>query len=271
MKRYFYYQWNLMLLATSFFTRLPMATNIQYSPSKMKRASQYFAVVGWLLACILVGFYAILLPIIGLLPSLCVLLILSILLTGALHEDGLADTCDGFWGGHSAQQKLAIMKDSRIGTYGTCALVLVLLTKFVVWWQLAQQQQLVLALCIAYPFSRAMAISHVQDMDYVSHSKPGATSRSKSEPVAKPFNSKQLSFVFFSGVAAALTLPLSTLIYLIVACTALRYLFKALLNRHIQGYTGDSLGAAQQLQELLIYLVLLANVVTSGASQGLIK
>ncbi len=242
-----------------------MASNICYSPSKMRRSGQYFPLVGWLLALILSLFFSLLLPVIGLLPSICLLMVLSILLTGALHEDGLADTSDGIWGGHTTERKLEIMKDSRIGTYGTCALVLVLLTKFVLLWELAKHQQLLLALFVAYPLSRAAAISLVQDMSYVSNRLP--TSGSKSEPLAKPFKSKTLLFVLASGSLATLALPLMTIIYLVLACSLLRFWLKHWLNKHIAGYTGDSLGAAQQLQELLIYLILLANLPTQGLIQ----
>lgn len=269
-KHYGKYQLNLFLLAASFFTRLPVTRYTQYSPSKMCRASQYFPLVGWLIACILVIEFYLLQPLLGLLPSLCLLLISSILLTGALHEDGLADICDGIWGGYNRERKLTIMKDSRIGTYGTCALVLALLTKFVLWWQLAEQQQLILALCIAYPLSRAMAISLVQDMAYVSNQIPDSNhakhkfTGSKSEPLAKAMSDKTLFFVLATGAAATLVLPLSTIFYLALSCVTLRYALKYWLNKHIDGYTGDALGCAQQLQELLIYSVLIANLVNTG-------
>ncbi|MCF2949865.1 adenosylcobinamide-GDP ribazoletransferase [Paraglaciecola aquimarina] len=259
---YLKYQFNLFLLATSFFTRLPVTEYCHYSPSKMRRASQFFPLVGWLIAGILVLEFSILQPLLGLLPSLCLLLISSILLTGALHEDGLADICDGIWGGYSLERKLAIMKDSRIGTYGTCGLVLALLTKFVLWWQLAQQASLILALVLAYPLSRALAISLVQDMKYVSNQIPCADKHkgSKSEPLAKPMTTQSLIFVLVTGASACLLLPLSTIFYLFIGCISFRYLLKYWLNKHIKGYTGDALGTAQQLQELLIYFILIANL-----------
>jgi len=254
----FKYQLNLFLLALSFFSRLPMAKNIQYSPSKMRRATRYFPLVGWLLAAILATVYSITVAIIGTAPSLCLLIILSLLMTGALHEDGLADTFDGFFGGYTTERKLAIMKDSRIGTYGTCALVMALLSKFVLLSALAEQDRLMISLFIAYPLSRAMAISLVQDMGYLSNQV--ANSASKSQTLAKPFNLKALGFVVITGAAACVYLPLSTAIYLLVGCLVLRYWLRFWITKHINGYTGDSLGTAQQLQELLIYLIILSNI-----------
>ncbi|MFT2090350.1 adenosylcobinamide-GDP ribazoletransferase [Paraglaciecola sp. 2405UD69-4] len=257
MIKWLQYQLNLFLLALSFFSRLPMAKSIQYSPSKMRRSSRYFPMVGWLLALMLSITYWLLVPYLGSAPSLCFIMVLSLLSTGALHEDGLADTCDGIWGGHTTERKLAIMKDSRIGTYGSCGLIMALLSKFTLLSSLAGHNILEIGLLIAYPLSRAMAITLVQDMQYVSNQIP--TTGSKSEPLAKPFSFKTLCFVLASGALACLFLPLTTSFYIMCGCLVLRYWLKYWLNKHIQGYTGDSLGTAQQLQELLIYTIILAN------------
>ena len=258
MQTWLKYHFNLFLLALSFFSRLPMAKNLEYSPSKMRRASRYFPLVGWLLAVILILMYVVIQPMVGISPTLCLLIILSLLMTGALHEDGLADTFDGFFGGHTIERKLAIMKDSRIGTYGTCALVMALFSKFLLLSALAEQGLLVVSLLVAYPLSRAMAISLVQDMYYVSNQVP--SSGSKSEPLAKPFNTKVLSFVLITGAAACILLPLLTVIYLLVGCLMLRFWLRFWMTKHINGYTGDCLGTAQQLQELLIYFIILSNM-----------
>jgi adenosylcobinamide-GDP ribazoletransferase len=257
MKKWLKYQINLFALALSFFSRLPMAKNIQYSPSKMRRASRYFPLVGWLLALILSAVYMLAVPLIGISPSLCLLIILSLLMTGALHEDGLADTFDGFFGGFTAERKLAIMKGSRIGTYGTCALVLALLCKFVLLNALAEQGMLIMSLLLAYPLSRAMAISLVQDMPYLSNQVPN--SGSKSEPVAKPLKQNALAFVLITGAIAGVLLPFLTAVYVLMGCIILRYWLRFWMIKHIQGYTGDCLGTAQQLQELLIYVIILSN------------
>lgn len=257
MNKWFKYQLNLFALALSFFSRLPMAKHIQYSPSKMRRASGYFPLVGWLLAGMLVAVYWVIAPLVGTSPAICVLMILSLLLTGALHEDGLADTFDGFFGGVTQERKLTIMKDSRIGTYGTCALVLALLSKFVLLKALGEQGVLGVSLLLAYPLSRAMAMSLVQDMPYLAHHV--ANSGSKSEPVAKPFKPKTLIFVLMTGAAAGVLLPILTAIYVLLGCVILRYWLRFWMTKHIKGYTGDCLGTAQQLQELLIYLIILSN------------
>lgn len=258
MKKYLSYQLNLFLLALSFFSRLPMPQTLQYSPSKMRRASRYFPLVGWLLALLLTTLYYLAEPLIGTQPSVCLILIASLLLTGALHEDGLADTCDGFWGGYNKDKKLAIMKDSRIGTYGTCALILALLSKFVLLSALADNDLIWLGLFIAYPLSRTMAITLVQDMRYVSNRMP--VNGSKSEPLAKPFSISNLIFVVLSGAAACVLLPFLTACLLLLGCLTSRYALRFWMNKHIGGYTGDCLGTAQQLQELFIYSIILSHL-----------
>jgi adenosylcobinamide-GDP ribazoletransferase len=259
-------QLNLFLLALSFFSRLPMCKNVKYSPSRMRSASCYFPLVGWLLATILIAIYMMVQPLVGISPALCLLIILSLLMTGALHEDGLADTFDGFFGGQTKERKLAIMKDSCIGTYGICALVMAILSKLVLLSALAEQGVLAVSLLVAYPLSRAMAISLVQDMLYVSNHIPnsgsnsGSKNGSKSADLAKPFSPKTLLFVLITGAAACVLLPLLTAVYMLVGCLLLRYWLRFWMSKHINGYTGDCLGTAQQLQELLIYFIILSNM-----------
>tara|TARA_R110000751_G_scaffold3930_3_gene18390 strand:- start:32770 stop:33489 length:720 start_codon:yes stop_codon:yes gene_type:complete len=234
-----------------------MVKNLQYSPSKMRRASRYFPLVGWLLAICLVAVYWVTAPLVGVSVAICLLIIVSLLMTGALHEDGLADTFDGFFGGITSERKLAIMKDSRIGTYGTCALVMALLSKFVLLSALAEQGLIVVSLLLAYPLSRAMALSLVQDMPYLANQV--ANSASKSEPLARPFSLKVLLFVLFSGAMASILLPFWTVAYVVIAALVLRYWLRFWMTKHINGYTGDCLGTAQQLHELLIYFIILSN------------
>ena len=149
------------------------------------------------------------------------------------------------------------MKDSRIGTYGTCALVMALVSKFVLLSALAEQNLLVVSLLVAYPLSRAMSISLVQDMPYLSNQVPNKGS--KSEPAAIPFSPKIMSLVFITGALACVLLPFWTAVYVFISCLILRYWLRFWMTKHINGYTGDCLGTAQQLQELLIYMIILSN------------
>lgn len=245
-------QLNLFYLALSFFSRLPVPQQLVYSPVHLSKSSRYFALVGWVLALLLCLFYSSLQLVLPQSVSLVLLLIFSLVLTGAFHEDGLADCFDGLVGGLDKQQKLTIMKDSRLGTYGASALFLVLLLKWQLWGQLASQQQLLFALCLAYPLSRAMAASLIIDMPYVSES-----DSSKSKPVASQMSAGELGFLLLTGAMAALILPLVQVLILGLLLLVFRAWLKHIFNKTIGGITGDCLGAAQQGFELLIYVLLL--------------
>ena len=123
-------QWHLFLLALSFFTRIPVNIKANVDAEMLNKASRYFALVGVFIGgCSAFTFYlsATLLPVeIALLISM----FCSVLLTGAFHEDGWADVWDGFGGGWTVENKLNIMKDSRLGTYGAAALFFILMIKY---------------------------------------------------------------------------------------------------------------------------------------------
>ena len=253
-------QLNLFRLALSFMTRLP-AGRLDYSPEKMHLALRYFPAVGWLLGLQLCGVFLLTEHLSGSTVAVVVCVVVSILLTGALHEDGLADTFDGFYGGFDTERKLTIMKDSRIGTYGSAALFSALALKITLLLELANNGQVISALLVAYPLSRAMAITHGQDLPYVS-----APGKSKSDPLAKPMSTGNLIFTVICGALALLLFPLVSAIAVIISVVIARILLRLWMKKHIQGFTGDCLGAAQQFQELLIYFVLVA-CVTQGVGQ----
>lgn len=247
---------NYFRLALGFFSRIPMGKSVVYRPEFMHTCTRYFPLVGWLLALLLAGAYSIAAPLFGVAVAVALVVVSSVLLTGALHEDGLADTCDGFWGGLTIERKIDIMKDSRIGTYGACGLILALGLKTVLLHSLAQFDAVVLALFLAYPLSRAMALTHVQDLPYVSHL--GSVQKNKSDPLARPVSVQHLVVVLVSGALATLALPVDAILSIAITVIVVRYALKRWMRHHIGGFTGDVLGAAQQIQELVIYLVLLA-------------
>ena len=243
-------QLNLFFLALGFFSRIPMPAWVQYSPEKLNQSSRYLTLVGWLLGTLVAGLFFLSTTLFPETISLWLAMGFSLLLTGAFHEDGLADTADGFGGAFKREKKLAIMKDSRIGTYGASALLIALLGKYLL---LLENTDIVIALLIAYPLSRATAVSLIADMQYVSEE-----DASKSKPLANKLGKTELAILLLTGVPALLLVPHMTAVYLIVSLLLVRTLAKLYLNKQIGGYTGDTLGATQQICELTIYGVLLA-------------
>ena len=241
-------QWQLFCLALAFFSRIPVPASTPYSPELLNQSSRYLSLVGLLLGALQA---LVLLLAAQLLPfSIAVLLSLisGLVLTGAFHEDGLADTADGLGGGLSLDRKLEIMKDSRVGTYGLVALFSVFLIK----WQslFALDTQAVWALVLVAGLSRATAVSLTfvlpyQQLDIVSKSKPIATSLQK-----RALLSIWL-FVLPLLYFVPLPLALSLLATLALSFSLLYFYYRS----QLQGYTGDLLGAAQQMSELSCYLV----------------
>jgi adenosylcobinamide-GDP ribazoletransferase len=244
-------QFNLFLLALSFFSRIPVSKWVQYSSSNLNQANRYFGLVGWLLGILVAVSFWLFTQYFSQTISIFLVMVISLLLTGAFHEDGLADMADGFGGGFDVDKKLHIMKDSRLGTYGTTALIMALLGKFLL---LSESTNVVIAILVAYPLSRVVATSFIFDMPYVSDDEKG-----KSKPLANQQSSTELAILLLTGFAALLLTSLATAGWLILALILLRIAFKRFLLNQIKGFTGDCLGAAQQISELLIYAILLGS------------
>lgn len=253
-----------LLLALSFFTRIPVSLPENITADQLSKASRYFAVVGVLIGVICSSVYLISIEYLP--KSIAVLLAMavSIITTGAFHEDGWADVWDGFGGGWSIEQKLNIMKDSRLGTYGAAALFIVLFLKFQSLMALASP---VAALILANTLSRVVATSLIYDMSYVA-----LDATSKVKPLAQNLSNKSLLILLITGfLVSSYFLSLSECILLFV----ILFLFRAVLafwfNRQLGGYTGDCLGAAQQSSEIVIYLSLLVFGYGTTFGQGVLS
>ena len=252
------YQWELFLLAVSFFSRLPVPANLPYSESRMNQAGRYFALIGVVLGVLCAATFALLSLVFPDPVSVVLTMVFSLLLTGAFHEDGLTDMADGIGGGMTVERRLSIMKDSRIGTYGAATLVMALLAKFVFWRELAHEPKFLLMIVVAYTVSRALAATLIYDMPYVSDS-----DTSKSKPLANKQSSLEVAILLFTGGIVTLFLGVTLAAIIVLVLALFRYGFKRWLIKRIGGFTGDCLGAAQQLSELLVYLTLIAFYHTS--------
>lgn len=248
----FRYQLELFWLALGFFSRLPIPSQTPYSEQRMNQAGRYFALVGLVLGCICALVFSLFETVFSADIAVFLMMCFSLMLTGAFHEDGLTDMADGIGGGMTVEKRLAIMKDSRIGTYGASALVMALLGKFLFLSELAGLTHLAGALIAAYVLSRGVAASLIYDMPYVSDS-----DTSKSKPLANKQSQRELAVLVGTSLLPVLWLDTGLMAILILAAVGFRALFRRWLNRRLGGFTGDCLGAAQQLMELLSYAVML--------------
>lgn len=246
------YQLELFWLALGFFSRLPIPANTPYSEERMNQAGRYFALVGLLLGALCALCFALVSMVLPTPVAIFIMMCFSLMLTGAFHEDGLTDMADGIGGGMTLERRLTIMKDSRIGTYGASTLVMALLGKFVLLSELAKWQMVIPALVASYVISRGVAASLIHDTPYVSD-----IDTSKSKPLANKQSQVELVVLLASSLIPMLWLELSLVVSMLVVIVPLRFVFRTWLLKRIGGFTGDCLGAAQQLSELTLYMVIL--------------
>ncbi len=236
----------VLLLAIIFFTRIPIPVNIKDTEVLLGKTSKYLPFIGGIIG----PFSALVFYLSSLIFTLEVSVILSmlasILLTGAFHEDGFADTMDGLGGGWTKQKKLDIMKDSRIGAYGVVGLIIILLLKFVFLASMSHQE-IVLSLISIHILSRMVPVILMYTLSYVRFD-----DSSKSKPVAKDIKITELVFALISGGFIFIFLDLY-LVLLIPVVFISHFLLKLYFKKHIGGYTGDCLGASQQISEVVLY------------------
>jgi adenosylcobinamide-GDP ribazoletransferase len=246
-----------------FYTRIPCPKNITHDPDYLNKATRYFPFIGWIVGSISFLTFYIFSLFLSVETAVIFAIITSILTTGAFHEDGFADVCDGFGGGWTKEKILLIMKDSAIGAYGAIGLVLLFLVKFklltesIFLFTIQKDYFLVFLVFIsAHSLSRLAAISIVFTHEY---SRDDATSKSK--PIAKKHTWKEVLGSFFFGLIPLFVFCYFTLQFKIVLVLLPVFLTRYFLARYFQkwidGYTGDCLGATQQVCEVIFYLSLL--------------
>ncbi|MBZ9698277.1 adenosylcobinamide-GDP ribazoletransferase [Mesorhizobium sp. CO1-1-9] len=180
-------------------------------------------------------------------PAAALALVATVATTGCLHEDGLSDVADGFGGGKSRGRKLEIMRDSRIGTYGAMALALSLLIRWSALSQVVEPTQALFALVAAHAASRGVLGAFM-------HLLPPA----RSDGLSAGAGTVSLETAIAGAVLGAIPLLLLGLGGAIAALILLGLFFAAfhaLCLNQIEGQTGDTVGALQQLSEIAVLLV----------------
>jgi adenosylcobinamide-GDP ribazoletransferase len=242
----------LLLTAVQYFTRLPVPSWVGHSAEQLSGSARYFSLVGVMIGAIgaaVLWASALILPV----PLPAILsTAATIMLTGAFHEDGLADTFDGLGGGATRERALEIMKDSRLGTFGMAALVLTLLIKIAAVNALPIAFGMVV-LIAGHAFSRACAISLLFAGNYV-----GRAEQSRAKPVAQKMSGGEFAVAATVGVIPLVWCGRHAVLGAICALLAL-YVLARWFIRRLGGFTGDTLGAAQQLTEIGFYLAVLAS------------
>lgn len=266
------------LLSLQFFTRIPvtgrLAAWVGYSPAMLRASAGHFPGVGVLVGALVAGFTALLLmalPPTGAAPLVAAALgtALGVFITGAFHEDGLADVADGLGGSHDRLRALEIMKDSRVGAFGAIAVVLALLCKVALLALLGEVSGplLVLALLAAHVVSRTWPLLTIRLLVHV-----GDAAGSKSKPLADQISRAALAtgFIWCFGALALVSFgltamddiaisgvmvqPVQALLGAVLASGLAWAVLARWFDKRLGGFTGDCLGATQQVCELAFYL-----------------
>jgi adenosylcobinamide-GDP ribazoletransferase len=237
--------------AVAFLTRLPMPHPQGSMPSNFVRAHRMFPVVGALIG-VAIGLFCLALRATGLpdLASAALALGAGMILTGALHEDGLADVADGFGGGRDTATKLEIMRDSRLGTYGALILLVSFAAKLSALASLPDAQ-VVYGLIAAHALARGVLPAMSLNLPYAR--KDGLAANA-----GRPDGAVAVIAIAIALVISLLALSWASTFWAVMA-TALSAVWMGwLAKRQIGGQTGDVLGAAEQVAETAVLLLLAA-------------
>jgi len=242
---------NRYFVAQMFLTRLPGPKSLKWSDDELAASTPYFPAVG-----IIVGLIATLAWLIGYAgwgPNLAALFAVaaSILATGAFHEDGLADSADGIGGAFNIEKKLAIMRDSRVGTYGSVALILIVLAKVLALTQI-EPASVPAILITAHVVARWSSLPLIYNNTYVREQGTG-------KPFAATVTAKRLiAASLFSVICVVCCVQMHAIAVVLIAVISV-LVSQWYLRRKLGGITGDVLGAVNSIAELLVYLTLTAH------------
>jgi adenosylcobinamide-GDP ribazoletransferase len=238
--------------ALMFFTRIPVPFKVPYSNEIMNKSQKYFSWVGLLVGIINAAIFYLSFKLFNLEIAIVLMMISSVLLTGAFHEDGFTDICDSFGGGYGKEKIMTIMKDSRVGAYGAIGIILLFALKFFSIQELGtlDLMKTLAIIILAHTSSRFISGTMIYTHQYVTD-----IDVSKSKPMAnKPLDAKSLLISFLAVLMAFSLLP----DWRLIPAFILAYIGKIYLGwyfkKHIGGYTGDCLGTVQQVCEILFYL-----------------
>lgn len=248
----------LFLVALQFLTRLPVPARVGFDPQWLNDSARHFPAVG---ACVGLLAAGVLWAAANLFPmgvAVGLSMAATVCLTGAFHEDGLADTCDALGGAVSRERALEIMKDSRIGTYGAVGLLLVLGLKAAALAALPLAWALP-ALVLGHTVSRTAAVSLIRFLPYA-----GDVGHAKAKPLARRISALGLvvacGWAVLVGAGVVVWSPQTWVVVLPMfgLAAAGTWACARWFQCRLGGITGDTLGATQQLTELLMLLGWLA-------------
>jgi adenosylcobinamide-GDP ribazoletransferase len=239
---------NILLSAFMYFTRIRLPFKVDYIKENQQYILTWFPLVGMFIGgigafvCYCLSF---------ILPQLLVVVLslgTMVLITGALHEDGWGDVCDGFGGGYTKDRILEIMKDSRVGAYAAIGLIFLFLLKVTALDGITFSK-LPLVFIVAHSLSRWPVLLITKFWKNARQ-----TGASKSRDTSSPLSWGRIVLAFVIAIAPLFLFH--WIVFAIVPVVVIATLFAGrYFYKHIDGYTGDCLGVAQQINEVLIFIL----------------
>ncbi len=240
-------QINLFFHALFFYSRIP-AGKINYSEENLTKAFRYFPLIGIIVGAIGGGIFLLFRWIFPVPVALVISVAVMVIVTGALHEDGLSDFFDGFGGGRDKERILAIMKESTIGAYGVIALILLFVSKLTLLLSI-NPSHIITVLIAAHASSRMMPIFLINSSHYA------RTGESKAMHTRRRTDKVTFVIALIFGLLPLVFISWKIILVVIPVYAMIVMVLKKYTERKIGGFTGDVLGALQQFSELAFYLV----------------
>lgn len=231
------------LNALRFLTVLPLPSNTQNRPGDLARSMFFFPAAGLLIAAVSYVFFTAALHVFPPRIAFLILLAAPVVITGGLHLDGFADSCDGFFGGKNKEDMLRIMKDPRLGSWGVLGMVLLILSKY----------ELLQVMPSAAVFFLALAASRWSQVALSCFLPYAGTGGGLGEEVAGKTGFRELAGATFFMLLPVFWMPKNGLIILVLLLPVL-FLLGLYFKKKIGGVTGDLFGAAGELAEVFVLL-----------------
>lgn len=222
---------------------------------QLNSTAHYFPLVGLLIGSISAAVFTIAHLVLPVMPSIILSMCATALATGGFHEDGLSDSADGLGGGWTKDDVLRIMQDSRVGSFGALALILVLFLKAETLAAIPDTH-IALAMISGHGLSRLVAVSFTYTHQYVRF-------EGKSKPISDGITSRQLLFAALTAWLPVVFFDWQIAVLSLIALASVRAYIGYRIKIRIGGYTGDLLGLSQQISEVTFYLVVCAWMFTS--------
>lgn len=235
------------ILSLQFMTRIPININLDVKREDFQATVKFFPIVGLIIGALEALIYFIALNFISVSAASYITVLTHVIVTGGIHIDGFSDTLDGIFSGRNKDRILEIMKDSRVGTFGALGIALLIIGKIILIMNLKTP---IIAILIAPIISRTMNIFLMYNQKYA------RATEGMGDMFIGVLTKNNYYICLILGIALTLTILKLKGLFIFICCIFFTILFRNYIKSKIDGITGDILGASDELNELLIYLIL---------------